>query len=229
MAVPSVSAAIDEPSIDNPFAFPDNTRVDRGPALIVGLLMAAYWGRVLRLAWKEKRRTGRAANLFPAEPLGRALRIVWFPAVGLWIALPILLATRALGSLQRLWVFSPVYRQPIVSWVALGLAVAAFVATWVCWRKMGRSWRMGIDPNDRTKLVVTGPYARLRHPIYALSSLLMLCTMMVVPVPAMLLVGVVHLALLQWEARREERYLSDLHGSTYADYAARTGRFLPRF
>src|SRR5258705_9002873 len=132
--------------------------------------MAACWGRGPRLGWREKPRPGGGATLSPAEPLGGALRIFCFPAVVLWIALPILLATRALGPLQRLWVFSPVYRQPVVSWIALGLAVAAFIATWVCWRKMGRSWRMGIDPNDRTKLVVTGPYARLRHPIYALSS-----------------------------------------------------------
>jgi protein-S-isoprenylcysteine O-methyltransferase Ste14 len=210
-------------------AFGDNTRVDRAPALFVALLMAAYWARVLRLAWKEKRRTGRAANLFPTEPLGRALRFVWFPAVGLWIALPILHATRALGPLRNAWVFSPLYRHPVVAWAALAVAAAAFAATWVCWQKMGRSWRMGISPDDKTTLIVTGPYAHLRHPIYALSSLLMLCTVTIVPTPAMILVGIVHLSLLQWEARREERFLTELHGPTYADYAARTGRFLPRF
>jgi protein-S-isoprenylcysteine O-methyltransferase Ste14 len=203
--------------------------VDRAPALAIGILMAVYWARVLRLAWKEKRRTGRAANLLPAEPLGRALRLIWFPAVAGWIALPILSATRALGPFQKLWLFSPLYRQPAISWGALALAAAAFAATWVCWEKMGRSWRMGINPDDRTRLIVTGPYAHLRHPIYALSSLLMICTMLIVPAPAMLLVGLLHLALLQWEARREERFLTALHGPTYTDYAARTGRFLPRF
>jgi protein-S-isoprenylcysteine O-methyltransferase Ste14 len=211
-------------------AFGENTRVvDRAPALAIGLLMAVYWARVLRLAWKEKRRTGRAANLLPTEPVGRALRLIWFPAVACWIALPILAATRALGPLQKLWVFSPLYRRAVVSWSALAVAVIAFVATWVCWEKMGRSWRMGINPDDKTRLIVTGPYAHLRHPIYALSSLIMLCTMLIVPSPAMLLVGVIHLALLQWEARREERFLTALHGPVYADYAARTGRFLPRF
>jgi protein-S-isoprenylcysteine O-methyltransferase Ste14 len=105
----------------------------------------------------------------------------------------------------------------------------AFIATWICWKKMGTSWRMGIDPNDKTQLVVTGPYARLRHPIYALSSLLMICTMLILPSPAMLAVGAVHLSLLQWEARREERYLTALHGPSYVQYSARTGRFLPKF
>jgi protein-S-isoprenylcysteine O-methyltransferase Ste14 len=194
------------------------------PVLIVGSIMAFYWARVLRLAWKEKRRTGQAANLLPPEPLGRALRIIWFPTITLWIILPLLA-----GSLGRTWIFRPLYVSAIIAWSALTVAVAAFTATLVCWKKMGKSWRMGINPNDKTQLIISGPYAYLRHPIYALSSLLMLCTMAILPSPAMLTVGLVHLILLQWEARREEKYLTALHGPTYGDYAAKTGRFVPRF
>src|SRR3712207_3743897 len=103
-----------------PFA-PDNTRVQRVPALIIGLLMAFYWARVLRLAWKEKRRTGRAANLLPPEPLGRALRLVWFPAVGLWIALPLLAGFASSDKrLQRTSAaFVPLFTCPVVAWTAL--------------------------------------------------------------------------------------------------------------
>jgi protein-S-isoprenylcysteine O-methyltransferase Ste14 len=204
----------------------DNTRVTHLPALLIGLIMALYWARVLRLAWKQKRRTGHAANLFPPETLGRLLRIIWFPTIALWIALPIIA-----GSLKRVSPapFQPLYQNIWISWIGLAIAMLAFIATWICWKKMGTSWRMGIDPNDKTQLVVTGPYARLRHPIYALSSLLMICTMLILPSPAMLAVGAVHLSLLQWEARREERYLITLHGPSYVHYSARTGRFLPKF
>ena len=192
--------------------------------------MAVYWARVLRLAFKAKRRTGQAANLLPPEPLGRLLRLVWFPTVGLWIALPLLAGFATSDKrLQNLSAaFVPLYRSAAISWSCLAVAIAAFAATWVCWQKMGRSWRMGINPDDRTRLVVTGAYAFLRHPIYALSSLLMLCTMAILPSPLMLVVGVTHLALLQWEARREEAHLLVLHGHAYAAYRARVGRFLPR-
>ncbi|MDB5323763.1 MAG: putative protein-S-isoprenylcysteine methyltransferase [Phycisphaerales bacterium] len=194
------------------------------PALIIGCIMAFYWARVLRLALKEKRRTGRAANLLPPEPLGRALRLIWFPAIFLWIILPL-----AAGILQLPWVFQPLYTSAVLAWSALAVAIVAFIATLICWKKMGKSWRMGINPDDKTQLVISGPYAYLRHPIYALSSLLMICTMLILPSPAMLVVGFIHLFLLQWEARREEKYLTALHGPTYADYAAKTGRFVPRF
>jgi protein-S-isoprenylcysteine O-methyltransferase Ste14 len=194
------------------------------PAFIIGCIMAFYWARVLRLAWKEKRRTGQAANLLPPEPLGRALRLIWFPAIFLWIILPV-----SVGILQLPWVFQPLYTSAVLAWSALSVAIGAFIATLICWKKMGKSWRMGINPDDKTQLVISGPYAYLRHPIYALSSLLMICTMLILPSPAMLVVGFIHLFLLQWEARREEKYLTALHGPTYADYAAKTGRFVPRF
>ena len=87
---------------------------------------------------------------------------------------------------------------------------------------------MGIDPAERTGLVVTGPFAFVRHPIYALSSLLMLASAAAVPHAAMLVVGAIHLAFLQWEARREERHMVRSHGEVYERYMANVGRFVPR-
>lgn len=193
------------------------------PALILGLVLLAYWGRVIRLTIKARRRTGRAGNFIPRERLGRWLRFVWNPVVAAWIALPLVVAL----SRRLPWVLQPWPVHVAVRWAALAVALAAFAATLVCWRRMGRNWRMGIDPGEKTELVVTGPYAYVRHPIYGLSSLLMLASFVVVPSPAMAVVAVAHLLLLQWEARREERYLTQVHGQVYADYARHTGRFFP--
>lgn len=117
----------------------------------------------------------------------------------------------------------------MVKWIAVVIAVAALGATFVCWKRMGTSWRMGIDPNDRTQLISSGPYAYVRHPIYGLSTLLMLMTMLVIPSPLMIAAGVIHIILLQWEARREEIYLSKAHGEEYTRYMEQTGRFFPRW
>ena len=125
-------------------------------------------------------------------------------------------------------IFRPLFLSRALAWPAALVAVGAFAATLVCWKRMGKSWRMGIDPADKTQLVCSGPYAYVRHPIYALSSLIMLMTMIVLPSPLMLAVGVIHLRLLQWEAGREERYLLGVHGEEYRLYRTHTGRFLPR-
>jgi protein-S-isoprenylcysteine O-methyltransferase Ste14 len=98
----------------------------------------------------------------------------------------------------------------------------------MCWNRMGKSWRMGIDPAEKTSLIVTGAYAHVRHPIYALSSALMLATVAADPAPLLMLVAAAHLLLLQLEARREERHLARVHGQPYLDYCATVGRFFPR-
>jgi protein-S-isoprenylcysteine O-methyltransferase Ste14 len=48
------------------------------------------------------------------------------------------------------------------------------------------------------------------------------------PTWPMLALAAVHLWLTQLKAGHEERHLSSVHGAAYRDYAARTGRFLPR-
>ncbi len=196
-----------------------------GPALAVGLVVAAYWWRVLRMAAKMRRRTGRGANFVPAEPLGRVLRIVWQPVVWVWIGLPLYLA----WSARPAHLVRPMYEMPALRWIATAVVVGSYAATRVCWRRMGKSWRMGIDPGERTALVVTGPYAYVRHPIYSLSSLMMVASVAAVPSPVLAAAAVVHLLLLQWEARREERHLSLTHGPAYDGYRAGVGRFVPRF
>jgi protein-S-isoprenylcysteine O-methyltransferase Ste14 len=194
------------------------------PALALAGIVAAYWWRVMRMAYKLRRKMGQSANFIPTEPLGKLLRIIWQPVVWIWIAHP--LVTAFLKNPPPL--LRPIYFFPMLQWFAVLLAVLAFAATRICWKRMGKSWRMGINPDEQTALIITGPYAYVRHPIYALSSILMLATVAVVPTPLMIVVGMIHVLLLQWEAHREERHLSKIHGQQYDQYCKSVGRFLPR-
>jgi protein-S-isoprenylcysteine O-methyltransferase Ste14 len=122
---------------------------------------------------------------------------------------------------------APLFSSIIAQWIGVAVALFCLLATRVCWKRMGKSWRMGIDPGEKTVLIFTGPYAYVRHPIYALSSLMMIATVIVLPSPIMISIAVLHLLLLQWEARREERNLSRIHGQQYDQYCSRVGRFIP--
>ena len=152
-------------------------------------------------------------------------RIFWFPVVILWIAIPLSSPFVRFSG----WALRPLFDSVIVQVAGLIVAIVAFILTLICWKKMGTSWRMGVDPSENTVLITTGPYSRIRHPIYALSSLLMLATVVALATPLLLLMAVFHLILLQLEARREEKYLVDTHGPAYSEYVNRTGRFLPKF
>lgn len=200
--------------------------IERLPPFVAGCSLLVYWGAVLDKARRLRRKAGHGANLIPRERTGRWLRVLWMPLVLAWCAQPWLAVwTRSL---------SPWLRAPHgVGWTALGFAgavacIVATAATFVCWREMGKSWRVGIDPEEKTALVFTGPYRFARHPIYALSSVLVLGTLAAVPTPAMTITALAHLLFLQIEARREEKYLLEKHGRSYAEYQNRVGRFVPR-
>lgn len=198
--------------------------LNHGPALCIGIIVGIYWARVLRLVRKIRKLTGHGANLLPPEPIGRALRIIWYPAVIAWIITPFLVSFVHPNTLM----LRPLWNLPALRWLAVIVALVALGATIVCWKRMGKSWRMGIDPNEKTQLIVTGLYAYVRHPIYALQSLLLLASFIALPNLVMLIVMLIGIILLHWEARREERYLLRAHGAQYEQYLGRVGRFIPR-
>jgi protein-S-isoprenylcysteine O-methyltransferase Ste14 len=194
-------------------------------ALVIGLIVGAYWARVARMARKARRRTGRAANFLPPEKLGLALRLIWAPVVVIWIGQPFV---TAIGRPN--WrILQPLNHSAYLAWPAAAVVIACFQATRACWKFMGKNWRMGIDPTEKNPLLIEGPFARVRHPIYALSQVMMLATVAAIPSPLMLLAGLAHLVLVRWEARREEAHLGQVHGQRYRDYCARVRRFVPSF
>jgi protein-S-isoprenylcysteine O-methyltransferase Ste14 len=148
----------------------------------------------------------------------------------LWLAA---LAPRArLGHMTgaRLigWLWAPAPWWWIAASIAAALCVACTVVTFVCWRKMGRSWRIGIDPNETLVMVTSGPYRMVRHPIYALRMVINVCVMVMAPTLLVVLAAGLDFVLLQIEARREERYMEATHGQAYARYKNSVGRFVPR-
>jgi protein-S-isoprenylcysteine O-methyltransferase Ste14 len=113
-------------------------------------------------------------------------------------------------------------------WGGAAIGLACLALSIECWLRMGRNWRMAVTPDQRTELVTTGLYGRVRHPIYALSIVLMLCTLVVAPTAPVAVMAVIHIALMMAKARNEERFLAQLHGEPYLRYLERTGRFVPR-
>jgi protein-S-isoprenylcysteine O-methyltransferase Ste14 len=181
-----------------------------------------YWGTVVQKAFRFSRTEAHGVNFIPRERVGRWIRILWIPTIVAWCVQPWLEFGRRLHPAAH-----------EIGWTVAGftgaaVCVGATIATFSCWREMGRSWRIGIDPDEKTQLVFSGAFGIVRHPIYALSILLVLGTLATTPTPAMLGIAVVHIACVKFEARREETYLLEKHGDAYADYMKHVGRFLPR-
>ena len=195
------------------------------PLFIVALTICAYWLRVGAMVVRARHRQHRDVGVIPERAAERAMWLVLVPVVLAWCTLPWL----ALGQVQG-WRAVPSfalqsgYAAP--RWVFALVAVACLVLTIDCWRRMGRNWRMDISDRN-TALVTEGLFARIRHPIYAFSIVMMVATAAVLPSTAMLVVAVVHIVLMNIKARNEEAHLARLHGEAYARYVERTGRFFP--
>jgi protein-S-isoprenylcysteine O-methyltransferase Ste14 len=196
------------------------------PDLLAGIIVTAYWARAMRLAYKIRKQTGNAANFTPPETLGRKIRILWRPLVIIWI---VHFFINAFTAPQKLpFLLRPLAPNQIISWLSLAILAAGLAATLICWKRMGKSWRMGINPDEKTQLIVSGPYAYVRHPIYSIQSLMLLASIALLPSPLMLGAALLMITFLQWEAHREEKYLVIHHGQGYIDYCRQTGGFVPR-
>ena len=202
------------------------------PTLLLALTVTAYWlgvGVMIRRVRRQARRAGTLDVVVPDDPLERRMWLVWVPLVAAWIALPwlALSSRRALLAVPDFVHTLPGYGA--LRWIAVLGAVACLLLTIQCWARMGRDWRMGVDLRHKADLITDGPFARVRHPIYALGIGLVLCSVIVLPTWPMLVLAFVQVVLYVLKAANEERHLMRTHGEEYARYLARTGRFLPRF
>jgi protein-S-isoprenylcysteine O-methyltransferase Ste14 len=214
--------------------------MDQGIAAIIALCLTAYWFWVLVKLVQLGRKIGKDPNAMPRETVGKLMRLLWYPCIlalliGLWIAACVPDSKIARWPEPARTLFGRLWTPGLLgSWwwaamlPAILLAVLCTVFTFICWRRMGRSWRIGIDPGEKLAIVSTGPYRYVRHPIYALRMVINICAFVMAPTPLVLAAAGIDFVLLQIEARREERYMESKHGAEYAKYKNSVGRFIPR-
>lgn len=201
------------------------------PTLILGLTVTAYWTYVARMVKRVRSETVRVEKvLIPAQRREKIMWLIWVPVIGGWFCTPLKVAFGFIGPFDHVLLPQSVAESGtmlVIRYAFTALALGCLALSIKTWRHMGEQWRMGIDPSQKIKLLVDGPFARVRHPIYSLSILLMLCSVVVLPSPIMFGLAAVHITLMHIKARNEERFLLESQGAAYADYCRRTSRFFP--
>jgi protein-S-isoprenylcysteine O-methyltransferase Ste14 len=103
------------------------------------------------------------------------------------------------------------------------------LGTFISQLAMGASWRIGVDPAERTELVTGGLFSLSRNPIYSFMIVAWIGFALLVPTWLALAALVLLIAGLELQVRLvEEPHLLRAHGEPYRAYAARVGRFVPR-
>lgn len=131
----------------------------------------------------------------------------------------------------RLGVLASRFR-PSSSWVGwLGAAVTFVGVLFAIWARihLGRYWSATVALKNEHKLIQSGPYARIRHPIYTGIIVAIAGSAATIGTNAALLaLGIIGMSLW-FKARKEEALLAGEFGSAFEEHRRHTGFFLPRF
>ncbi|MCC6587559.1 MAG: isoprenylcysteine carboxylmethyltransferase family protein [Bryobacterales bacterium] len=148
----------------------------------------------------------RRVGFAPAANLGLLLQ-----ALGIGVCV-------ATASADREWLLPWAYALAAIS---IWISAAALM-------HLGREWRIQAVVTDDHRLVTTGPYARLRHPVYAALLLMVLATMLVgaTGITAAIAAGLYVLGT-EIRVRAEESLLRRQFGEAYDEYSRRTSAYLP--
>jgi len=97
-------------------------------------------------------------------------------------------------------------------------------------KALGRYWSVSLQMREDHKLITTGIYARIRHPMYTAFWLMALAQALLLPNWIAGFSGLVGFGILYvLRVGQEERIMLDTFGADYQAYMDRTGRLLPKF
>lgn len=189
-------------------------------------LIAVLGAAVVAKVWAQRRQgvsrpivLGKAGDdlVSRVEPAVVPILFLWFASIAL----------HGSGLTPRL--FEPrLFRSPALEGVGALVALAAMGLLLTSLFQMGRSWRIGIDPDSHEGLVTSGVFGISRNPIYvaldgiAVSAFLMSGSLF------FLVSGLVVMFGIHVQIGREERFLAGVFGEEYELYRSRVPRYLGR-
>jgi protein-S-isoprenylcysteine O-methyltransferase Ste14 len=113
---------------------------------------------------------------------------------------------------------------------ALGLTFAIFLVPYTYWigRTLAQNYSFTVEIQEEQTLITTGPYKRVRHPIYSsaiffLASLVLVSDNLLFLVVLLLTIPGIYIRI-----KREEEMMIREYGEKYRAYLKRTGRILPK-
>lgn len=112
--------------------------------------------------------------------------------------------------------------------IGFGLMTTGFLGTLVAQLNLGKSWRIGVDPSERTDLVTDGAFAIVRNPIFSAMGAFAIGAALALDTRRARLAAIAMIAAVEAQVRLvEEPYLASVHGESYTEYRDRVGRFVP--
>ena len=198
------------------------------PALAAYMLWASFltsWCLAMLWTGRATSRGGRGARIgyFLGFALGFVLLFatsaqraqgIWRGGAGLWLG----------AGWTTAWWHDP----PVIGWALIAAEGAAFLFAWWARLHLGKLWSGMMTLREGHRVIDTGPYRLVRHPIYAGLIGASWAMALVVATPAAIGGAIVLAVVMTIKAGGEERLLRrELGAAGYDAYAARTPMLVP--
>ena len=114
---------------------------------------------------------------------------------------------------------------------AIGVAITVAGVAFAIWARahLGENWSATVTVKQGHQLIRTGPYGRVRHPIYTGIMFGLAGTAVALGEYRGLLSLAMAGVCFYLKARKEERYLVQEFGEGFKEHLAQTGMFFPKF
>ena len=117
----------------------------------------------------------------------------------------------------------------IVRWAALIIYALNLVFFVWCHKALGENWSNALEIKKDHKLVQSGPYKRIRHPMYLHFWLLIASQGLLLDNWIVLAYGILAYGILYFlRVAKEEEMMIEEFGEKYKEYMKRTGRLFPK-
>jgi len=185
-----------------------------GPRAVFAIIWAAWVASWIVASWWSARTQKRAA---------RSTELLYHVLIGVGAVLMTPWVARRLGA-APLW-----NAGDFGSYLLAAAALAGLALTWWARIHLGRLWSSVITRKENHRIVDSGPYALVRHPIYT-GLIAAILASAVAEATATALIGAALIVFGLWvKARAEERFLTgELGADSYEPYRRRVPMLVPR-
>ena len=189
-------------------------RILAGLILITGMGVSGYFRR------KADRKTGeKISRKADGTAMMTVIRIggliLWFSPIA-YLINPTWMTWSKIGLSE--W----------MRWLGVGIGILCTLGIYWLFSSIGS----GITPTSATreehKLVTSGPYRWVRHPLYSVGSSMFVAFGMMADNWFIAALGVLTFILMAIRTPKEETNLIEKFGDEYREYMKHTGRFLPK-
>lgn len=117
----------------------------------------------------------------------------------------------------------------LVRWIGLLLIILSIpMIIWIH-QTLGRSYSYALETKTEQTLMTTGPFGRIRHPLYSTHNIFNLGKVILILNIPLIILAIIGIPLTYARIRDEERMMIEQFGSEYEDYMKKTGRIFLNF